>query len=139
MNLSTSALTVELYYGVEVLVDETQLTPVGFVVLNPVAMLAPRRSPSGAIWCRPRMETTSLSLPTVFFAELTSVAGWRTGIPPTLTIPLALTGNYVFSLQVISPDESVVEDRAPLDQSQASVQGQLRPVRPGHRDQGPLL
>jgi hypothetical protein len=36
MNLSASALKVEPYYGVEVLVDETQLTPVRFVVLKPV-------------------------------------------------------------------------------------------------------
>ena len=84
MNLSASALKVEPYYGVEVLVDETQLTPVRFVVLKPV----PYAGAAAVTKWRYLVQTPDGNnyalTPNGFFAELTSAAGWRRGKNETL-------------------------------------------------------
>ena len=112
-NLSASALTQEPYYGLDISVDETQLTPVRFVVLAPLPYANAAQVTKWRYLIQTPDGNNYALTPNGFFAELTSVAGWRTGIPPTLTIPLAMTGTYVFSLQAVGSDGSIVQDSTP--------------------------
>ena len=113
-DLSAAALTREPLYGLEILVDETQLSPIRFVVLQPVAYAG---APTVTRW-RFLVKTPDQNMyaltPDGFLVEFTSAAGWRNGsVPPTLTIPLAQTGTYVFSLQAIGSDGTIAEDSTP--------------------------
>jgi hypothetical protein len=112
-NLSASALTEEPLYGLDIEVDETQLSPIKFIVLSPVAYAGAPTATS----CRYLVQTPDSNVyaltPNGLFAEFSATAGWRNGAPPALTIPLAQQGTYVFSIQAIGPDESVVQDSTP--------------------------
>lgn len=112
-NLSASALTREPYYGLDIVVDETQLTPIRIVVLNPLAYSgAPTVTKWRYVVQTPDGNTYALT-PDGVFAEFTPTAGWRTGIPPALTIPLGAIGTYVFSLQAVGTDGTIVQDSTP--------------------------
>ena len=112
-NLSASAITQEPYYGLEVIIDEDQVEPIRFVVLTPVPYAnAPNAGAYRFLVTTPDKNTYVIT-PTGMFAEYSRTAGWRHGVPQTLTIPLAETGTFVFSLQVIGSDGSIVQDSTP--------------------------
>jgi hypothetical protein len=112
-SLPVTALTREPYYGLDVSIDETNLTPIPFIVLQPI----PYGNASSAGSYRFLVTTPDGNMyaftPDGFFTEYTRNAGWRSGTPPTVSIPLAVAGTYVFYLQAIGPDGVVVQDAMP--------------------------
>jgi len=112
-NLVASAISREPYYGLDVFIDETRLTPVKFVVLQPIAYGSAASAGTYRFLVTTPDGTTYVLTPDGFFMEYTRNAGWRSGIPPTISIPLAAIGTYVFYLQGIGPDGVVVQDGVP--------------------------
>jgi hypothetical protein len=112
-SLQISAIIREPYYGLDVFIDETNLTPVKFVVLQPIPYAnAPSAGSYRFLVTTPDGVTYALT-PDGLFAEYTRNAGWRAGTPPTISIPLAMTGTYGFYLQAIGPDGVIVQDGVP--------------------------
>lgn len=113
-HLSASALTEEPLYGLDVSIDETQLTLIKFAVLTPVAYAGATNATSYRYLVQTPDGNLYALTPNGFLAEYSQTAGWRNGTPPALSIPLAEQGTYVFSIQTIdSTDGSVVQDSTP--------------------------
>lgn len=112
-NLSASALTEEPLYGLDIEIDETQLSPIKFAVLSPIAYAGAATATSWRYLVQTPDSNVFALTPNGLFAEYSATAGWRNGAPPALTIPLAQQGTYVFSIQATGPDGSVVQDSTP--------------------------
>jgi hypothetical protein len=108
-NLGVAGLTIEPYYGVQVLLDASKLTNLRYVLLRPEAYSAASVTQYRYKLTLPSGVQYALT-PNGVLAIMTQDAGWRYGPPIPLTIPLAAPGLYVISLECDGAN-GVIEDR----------------------------
>lgn len=112
-SLSSTALTAEPYYGLDVSIDETRSGALRYVLLRPVAYGNSSQVSQYRYILKTPQGSTYVLTPDGVLATFSATAGWRRGVPVSLTIPLAQIGTYVITLQCAGPNNTVLADAVP--------------------------
>lgn len=112
--LDVTGLTYDPMYSVNVVPDETKTnTAVRYVQLQALAHAGAAAVFSSRYIVQDPNGMTFCVDPSGAFLTYTSGSGWSSGVPATVSIPLAFSGTYVVTLQCMDTSGTVTEDNCP--------------------------
>lgn len=107
-SLSNTGLTAEPLFGLQVNYDTTKTGPTRYVTISST----PYASSASISQYRYTVNDTNSILPDGSLGPIN--AGWRTGIPATVTFPLVNSGDYQFQLQMQDMNGNTTFDIVPF-------------------------
>jgi hypothetical protein len=105
-NLSSSAITQEPYYGLDISIDELNIYPIKYANLTPVPYAYAADITAYRYLVNTPDGNKYIITSSGVFADYSNNSGWcsTNSAPPSLKIPLGYSGTYVFTLQTIGTD-----------------------------------
>jgi hypothetical protein len=111
--LDVTALNTEPLYGVDVQYDITKSGTTRYVAIRPVAYGSATLSTTWRYVLAAPDGTFQVIQPDGSFAAYSGSAGWQSGAPVKVSVPLVQTGPYVISLECMGSNRVVTADEVP--------------------------